>query len=81
MNGGSKNVYLDTNNPIGKGKDVAFERTCENIKKLVEMKKIKKSSTQINASYVISTWNYFDIENAAKLCNELGVSNIFSDQT
>ena len=80
MNGGSKNVYLDTNNPIGKGKDVAFERTCENIKKLVEIvfsnfgldfnKYIEIDETLIRKGDPKSI-----ISNPRKIRDELGWSN------
>ena len=77
LNAGTNLTYQNTNNPKGKIRETAFEKSCENISKLVSLKKEKKSSCEINASYVISQWNYFDVVNASKLCSELEIDSIF----
>ena len=77
MNGGSKKVYLRTNNPRGKNPDQAYENAKKNISRLVKQKKINNNQTLINASYVVSQWNQEDVENAAALGRELNINNLF----
>lgn len=77
MNGGSKDIYMKTNNPIGKNGSDAYENVKKNISRLVLGKKNKNSKTLINASYVVSQWNENDLINATKLGLQLGIDNIF----
>ena len=77
MNGGSKEVYLKTNNPKGKNSSDAYENAKKNISRIVNLKKREKRKVLVNASYVVSEWNYHDVENAAKLGQELQINNLF----
>jgi radical SAM protein with 4Fe4S-binding SPASM domain len=77
MNGGSKEVYLRTNNPKGKNSQEAYENVKRNINNLSKVIKKNNSKTLINASYVVSEWNYQDVINAAALGKELNINNLF----
>ena len=77
MNGGSEEVYLKTNNPKGKNPAAAYKNAKENIRRIVLKKKKENKSVLVNASYVVSEWNYHDVVNAAKLGRELEIDNLF----
>ena len=77
MNGGSKEVYTKTNNPLGKAGINAYENVKKNINRIVKIRQKKSSNTLINASYVVSKWNENDLINATKLGLELKIDNIF----
>lgn len=77
MNGGSKEVYLKTNNPRGKNASDAYENAKNNISKLIKFRNEKNSKTLVNASYVVSKWNSKDVVNAAELGKNLNINNLF----
>jgi radical SAM protein with 4Fe4S-binding SPASM domain len=77
MNGGSEEIYLKTNNPRGKSKEYAYENVQSNIKKIIQKRVENKTTVTINASYVVSEWNFNDLENAAILGKSLGIDNLF----
>lgn len=76
MNGGSKEVYLKTNNPKGVAGKSAYERVQENIARIVKKRDEINSQARINASYVVSKWNNADIKNAYDLANKLKINHI-----
>ena len=77
MNGGSKDIYMKTNNPLGKAGSNAYENVKKNISRIISKKKETNSKTLINASYVVSEWNENDLVNATKLGSDLEIDNIF----
>ena len=77
MNGGSKDIYMKTNNPLGKAGSNAYENVKKNISRIISKKKGTNSKTLINASYVVSEWNENDLVNATKLGSDLEIDNIF----
>jgi radical SAM protein with 4Fe4S-binding SPASM domain len=77
MNGGSEEVYIKTNAPKIKNQDYAYKNVQKNIQRIIEKKKLLKSDVLVNASYVVSEWNFNDLENAAILGKKLEIDNLF----
>jgi len=74
-------VSLDADSPVIYKKthgmnEQAFKQVIENLRKLVETKKRKKSNLVIGTTYLIGPHTIDGAYNATKLCKEIGINNI-----
>lgn len=76
MNGGSKEVYLETNRPRSAQKEAVYDRVQNNVRHILVSARQQHTTMQLNASYVVSRWNKHDVIAAASLAKELGISSI-----
>lgn len=78
VNAGTREAYLHTNNPRGSAPQNAFDRACENVRRLVQARAAvgDREPVRINASFVVCETNEADVFAAARLCRELGVDGI-----
>jgi len=76
LNSGDPQGYKEINQPLGNNAVEAFDRSIDNIKKVVKFKKEYSTPVKITASYVVSNDNQDGLLDAVNLVSAIGVDAI-----